>query len=226
MEQRAFELHDKKMFYGAVYFKNVSRATDREYSYKIRMDVENVPTTLRNRNRFWFPGPNANFDGGMKYHRGFIQLQYFLDQAIIKTVQHHEKNRRNKKQIELLTLKYANSVNNSVVAGVSTETKTVAKEAITVPVPVSLDLPSFKFNDLFGPEQKEFHVDEFEMYTKQFPHPKYKEDVFIIGAYMAQGMQLAFFFALVVQVAASVRQRIWTKESGNSTVRIFPISML
>lgn len=38
------------------------------------------------------------------------------------------------------------------------------------------------------------------------------------GLYLANAVQVAFFFALIVQVASSVRHRIWMKESGNSTL--------
>lgn len=38
------------------------------------------------------------------------------------------------------------------------------------------------------------------------------------GLYLAQAIQIAFFIALLVQVASSVRHKIWMKESGNSMV--------
>lgn len=38
------------------------------------------------------------------------------------------------------------------------------------------------------------------------------------GLYLAQAVQMSFFFALIVQIASSVRQRIWMKESGNITL--------
>lgn len=57
-------------------------------------------------------------------------------------------------------------------------------------------------------------------YTKQFPYPKYRRDNFLTGLYIAQCIQLTFFFALIVQVTSAVRNRIWLKESGNSTVSL------
>ncbi|XP_068622894.1 uncharacterized protein ldd [Battus philenor] len=51
--------------------------------YKIRMDIENTPTTNRLKNFFWIPGPEANFIDNMRYFRGFIQIQDIIDRAII-----------------------------------------------------------------------------------------------------------------------------------------------
>ncbi|CAH2055589.1 unnamed protein product, partial [Iphiclides podalirius] len=51
--------------------------------YKIRMDIENTPTTNRLRNYLWIPGPESNFIENMRYFRGFIQIQDIIDKAII-----------------------------------------------------------------------------------------------------------------------------------------------
>ncbi|XP_037044496.1 phospholipid-transporting ATPase ABCA1 isoform X2 [Bradysia coprophila] len=270
MEIRAYELSEKKMFHSGIYFINVSRVTDREYSYKIRMDVDNIPITLENRNRYWFPGPSSNFQLDMKYHRGFIQLQYSLDQAIIKTVRYHETVRLNKERAEMTTIMadYEYSTDNSAEAN-STETTIVVETTTTTESPpaanesgterninistvnietfegvsshfkddsssnheserisrrkrTALDILDFNFDDSSETESEsepeEFHMDEFEIYTKQFPYPKYRKDTYVTWLYLAQAIQLAFFFALIIQVSASVRQRIWTKESGNSTL--------
>lgn len=66
-----------------------------------------------------------------------------------------------------------------------------------------------------------YGMDDFQVYTKQIPYQKYRQDTFITGLYLAQAVQLAFFFALIVQVSAAVRNRIWMRESGNSTVSKF-----
>lgn len=285
MERVAYELNEKKMFYSGIYFNNVTRVTDKEYSYKIRMDVDNIPITLENRNRFWFPGPSANFELDMKYHRGFIQLQHSLDRAIIKTIRHHETVRLNKERAEMTTIMsdYEYSSENSSESSGTTQsnviettiTPKVAAENGTERININninisradirtfegdgsdaflnfkgdggsmhddereirrkrsvLDIFDIDFGDLdsdadsdFDPdvpsdseEKDQFHIDEVEIYTKQFPYPKYKKDTYVTGIYLAQAIQMTFFFALIVQVSASVRQRIWTKESGNSTV--------
>lgn len=39
-----------------------------------------------------------------------------------------------------------------------------------------------------------------------------------ISRYLAQAVQMTFFFALIVHISSSVRQKIWFKESGNLSV--------
>ncbi|CAG5057857.1 unnamed protein product [Parnassius apollo] len=51
--------------------------------YKIRMDIENTPTTNKLKTFLWVPGPEANFMQDMRYFRGFIQIQDIIDKAII-----------------------------------------------------------------------------------------------------------------------------------------------
>lgn len=82
LEDLAFEMNDKKMFMAGVYFTD--ETNENEFSYKLRMDIDNTPITLENKNRFWFPGPLSSFELDMRYHRGFIQIQHALDLAIIK----------------------------------------------------------------------------------------------------------------------------------------------
>lgn len=53
-------------------------------TYKIRMDVDYVPSTKRLKNQFWIPGPESSFLEHLRYLRGFIQLQDSVDRAIIK----------------------------------------------------------------------------------------------------------------------------------------------
>ncbi|GBP42572.1 ATP-binding cassette sub-family A member 1 [Eumeta japonica] len=55
-----------------------------EVEYKIRMDIDSVPTTTRKRNQFWTPGPEASFLEDMRYFRGFVQIQDMIDKAIIE----------------------------------------------------------------------------------------------------------------------------------------------
>lgn len=82
LEDLAFDMNDKKMFMAGVYFND--ETNENEFSYKLRMDIDNTPITLENKNRFWFPGPLSSFELDMRYHRGFIQIQHVLDLAIIK----------------------------------------------------------------------------------------------------------------------------------------------
>ncbi|KAL0830195.1 hypothetical protein ABMA28_003651 [Loxostege sticticalis] len=55
--------------------------------YKIRMDIENAPTTRRLKNYLWIPGPEASFLENMRYFRGFVQIQDLVDKAIIHVAQ-------------------------------------------------------------------------------------------------------------------------------------------
>lgn len=40
------------------------------------------------------------------------------------------------------------------------------------------------------------------------------------GLYLAQAVQMAFFVALVIQIATCIRYRIWMKESKNTMASI------
>jgi hypothetical protein len=40
----------------------------------------------------------------------------------------------------------------------------------------------------------------------------------LFRSYLAQAIQMTFFFALIIHISSSVRQRIWFKESGNLSV--------
>lgn len=82
LENVAHELAKKKLFYAGLYFTNEGSGNDT--SYKLRMEVDNTPVTIENRNRFWFPGAEGSFELEMRYHRGFIEIQNSIDTAIIK----------------------------------------------------------------------------------------------------------------------------------------------
>lgn len=303
LEDIAMQLNEKKMFYGGVFFKNNGYEKNKEYAYKLRMEVDNTPITLENRNRFWFPGPNANFELEMRYHRGFIQIQHMFDQAIIKTVTDVENKIREAewlrttttttlapttleteaptKVTEPIVIRLDNSRNETqenenvpeITEGLS-ETTEIATEPITnvpseasealeastafeaseqpeatdnsiiteeaaaflatqLPASITTVVRRKRQADLFetilnGPSEEEDEVKfpgniifgKTQTFTKQFPYPKYHKDNFLTGIYLAQCIQLTFFFALIVQVTNTVRNRIWLKESGNSTVRI------
>lgn len=305
MEDMAIKLNAKKLFYAGIYFGNNGYDNNKEFSYKLRLEADNVPVTLENRNRFWFPGPNSNFELNMRYHRGFIQLQHMLDQAIIKTVVDETNAERQEVWWRTTTTenpesgeKTDSSSSNSDSSGVevilkvptydddtepptdrtevesgtesatdeiskpskaseaSTETETKpngltkgsddAKDSSKPPVSSdvsddeysdsteSLKLVRKKRQDLsmisnvFGgwddddDEEEDFpgriKFTNVQTFTKEFPYPMYRRDNFLTGLYLAQAIQLAFFFALIVQVSNAVRNRIWMRESGNSTV--------
>lgn len=345
LEDMAVKLNEKKLFLAGIYFEDVGQSST-DLSYKLRMDIDNTPITLENRNRFWFPGPDASFELQMRYHRGFIQIQHVIDKAITKSLV-REENKRLKELYEIeraateaqttvatefpsLESEDAESSSNSSEltfverlasneaenlalqnkngsdvrsAQVLESTETIepkfeeTTEVLSTASPYSskaieanaengdssrlhqlhqnitshlnatqleLKLSSDDDSDelidesekpknateddilkrkkrspqlggifdmLLGgskgavektPREDDFpgalKMPEFEVFTKQFPYSKYRKDSFKTGLYLAQSVQLAFFFALIVQVSVAVRNRIWMRESGNSTV--------
>nr|XP_029714133.1 LOW QUALITY PROTEIN: ATP-binding cassette sub-family A member 12 [Aedes albopictus] len=84
LEDEAFKLNQKKMFFAGLMFENGT--TENEVAYKIRMRIDDTPVTVENKNRFWFPDPEASFELDMRYHRGFIQIQHAVDMGIIKAL--------------------------------------------------------------------------------------------------------------------------------------------
>lgn len=80
LEDMAYALNHKKMFYAGVFFTNLTK----DISYKLRMNIDDTPITIESRSRFWFPGNGGSFAGFMRYHRGFVEIQNTLDTAIIK----------------------------------------------------------------------------------------------------------------------------------------------
>lgn len=68
--------------------------------YKIRMDQDNVPTTLALKDLYWSPGPQGNFLEDLRYFRGFVQLQDMVEQGIIGL---HSDNSKNESDYEILT---------------------------------------------------------------------------------------------------------------------------
>lgn len=282
MEDLAIKLNDKKLFYAGIYFGNEGYDRNKEFSYKLRMDADNTPITLENRNRFWFPGPNGNFELNMRYHRGFIQIQHIIDQAIIKTVADAENEIREQEWLRTSTTttteapttiegeassedissdsdendnttisteknetqetetssipndgKNPSKTMNETIAEKKTDETTVSidesvEETTTVPAVPTINRKKRQL-DIFGSlldgsvveEEPKFQAIDYSnmhTYTKQFPYPKYRQDNFLTGLYLAQCIQLLFFFALIVQVSNAVRNRIWMRESGNSTV--------
>uniref|UniRef100_A0A182MYE2 ABC transporter domain-containing protein n=1 Tax=Anopheles dirus TaxID=7168 RepID=A0A182MYE2_9DIPT len=295
LEDRAFELNRKKLFFAGVYFENGTAETD--VTYKIRMRTDDTPVTVENRNRFWFPGPEASFELDMRYHRGFIQIQHAVDMGIIRQRKKEKFTKERSGGAEESTpaegelelddeLDREDDEDKSVETGSDEE----AEEGITSPASnvetttenlsqlyadlskrlnVSQDVldrfgggsnssalddfldfkddededantelsatttnapkPSLRRRKrqsllelFFGGASKkssdelEYKVAKEKFYTKQFPYPKYTKDDFKKGLYLAQSIQMTYFIALIVHVAAAVRQKIWMKESGNS----------
>ncbi|CAH2238642.1 jg23217, partial [Pararge aegeria aegeria] len=74
-------------FSAGLVFLNMSESQSElpaNIEYKIRMDIENAPTTQRLRNYLWTPGPESSFIENMRYFRGFVEIQDIVDKAIIQ----------------------------------------------------------------------------------------------------------------------------------------------
>ncbi|KFM60325.1 ATP-binding cassette sub-family A member 1, partial [Stegodyphus mimosarum] len=98
LEAAAATLHDRREFIAAIVFLNEKeiklkkRWTHKPYRnnmpkdvlYKIRMDIDNVPTTEYIKYRWWRPYPYDDFFEDLRYFRGFLQLQDTVDTAIMQ----------------------------------------------------------------------------------------------------------------------------------------------
>lgn len=252
-------LNEKKLFYTGIYFNNANLSAEKDVSYTIRMDIDNTPKTIENRNIFWFPGPEGSFVQDMRYHRGFIEMQHAVDTGIIKWFKkrQNQENKLLEKQQEkpidfgfgdffddigtaeetespLLDIVLGGSHDNVTLSPLDDETEDYlnfgsAEEVSTV---LNRTKRAPQFGGLLGllgsgssstkaadgPEV--YKIDKLKFFTKQFPYPKYRFDDFKKGLYLSQAVQMTFFIGLLVQIAAAVRSRIWTKESGNRRVCI------
>ncbi|XP_053616440.1 uncharacterized protein ldd [Plodia interpunctella] len=96
----AAKLSGVNEFSAGLVFLNANKHTDNmnNIEYKIRMDIDNVPTTARLRNYMWTPGPEASFLEDMRYFRGFIQIQDLVDRAIIDLAQNKSRTKREVKE--------------------------------------------------------------------------------------------------------------------------------
>lgn len=296
LEDMALKMNGKKLFLAGIYFDNDGEGAGRsltDYAYKLRMDIDNTPVTIENRNRLWFPGPDGNFELQMRYHRGFIQVQHIIDQGITKTIvdqknallaedwkstatvapksfwdddeyEDEEGTATDKPapqedededatehtlpgdQVETTTTATGGNIqpmtipveNNGTTSGTDATLRNQSSLATTGGSGNKVRRrkkrsPQVDFLSLFlggsnsGGSENTFtggiKLPEEKLYTKQFPYKKYRKDFFLNGVYLSQAVQLAFFFALIIQVSAAVRHRIWMRESGNSTVCAFKL---
>ena len=85
------------IFFAGVVFTNTEQTNTRKkrqasddfpshVMYKIRMAVDNIMNTRRIKDRFWRPDANDQFALDLRYFRGFIQLQDFIDSAVIESI--------------------------------------------------------------------------------------------------------------------------------------------
>ncbi|CAF4764109.1 unnamed protein product [Pieris macdunnoughi] len=87
LTEEAARLSRINEFTAGLVFLNMSHDEEtfpRNIEYKIRMDIENAPTTKRTKNYLWTPGPEASFLENMRYFRGFVQVQDIVEKAIVQ----------------------------------------------------------------------------------------------------------------------------------------------
>lgn len=310
LEEKAAALTDKKLFYAGIFFTSDGKTN--ESSYKLRMEVDNSPKTIENKQRFWFPGPEGAFSLDMRYHRGFISMQNSIDIGIIKQLKKKQFDATYKPDNDDLDFSdldfgdvlptaakpndtsYENDSDDDDFGGLKLDTNgefgDVVKATTTQGPPIDFGEVFKAFQDKVNiskedvdkysddsdfwkdfddddeittstteaattnvneattikPESKSrkrrqleallgmigggresksksviYEIDKMKLYTKQFPYKAWTFDAFKKGLYLAQAVQLCFFFALILQISSSVRQKIWFKESGNLSVNIF-----
>lgn len=59
-------------------------ALPKRIKYKLRVDIDFVPSTKMLKDRIWEPGAKDHFDKDLGYFKGFTQLQEMIDHAIMK----------------------------------------------------------------------------------------------------------------------------------------------
>lgn len=59
------------------------RTIPKNIEYKIRIDIDFVPSTKSLKARIWEPGPRDNYVNDMGYLHGFVQIQEMIDRSII-----------------------------------------------------------------------------------------------------------------------------------------------
>ncbi|XP_023289550.1 uncharacterized protein LOC105698871 [Orussus abietinus] len=159
LEAEAGRLMDTNEFLAGVVFldegpgrskRSLDDALPQDVTYKIRMDVDYVPSTARLKKQFWIPGPESSFVDDLRYLRGFVQLQDTIDRAIVKL-------------------------------------KT-------------------------GREAK------WKTLNRQMPYPCWEDSSFVSTLYESQGVQVFFFFALMMCVGSAVKYIVWERESQNAMV--------
>lgn len=277
LEDVAFNLSKKKLLYAALYFTD-SDNNENQTTYKLRMETDNSPKTIENKNRFWFPGAEAIMALDLRYHRGFVQIQSQIDQAIMR----YEMAKRNPANDTTNTkvsddiddfdfetfekqpskdgwddfdeewdkiatqttvkstdidddfrsfdqdfLSNDNNNANTETVTIKTTTESSSEEESTT---ISDDTGRSKrqasggmgsiLDLLGGGGSKNETPAKKTYYTKQMPYPKYIRDPYMRGLYLSQGIQLSFFFALIIHVSSSVRQKIWFRESENLKVNM------
>ena len=86
LEQVAKKLTKEHNLIAGIVFMNLNQQNQlpKRIKYKLRVDIDFVPSTKQLKDRIWLPGPKDHFDKDLGYFKGFIQLQEMIDHAIMK----------------------------------------------------------------------------------------------------------------------------------------------
>lgn len=162
-------------------------ALPKRIKYKLRMDIDFVPSTKMLKDRIWEPGAKAHFDKDLGYFKGFTQLQEMIDHAIMR-VQLFEISKR---QHAIVYGSNYNSNFNSSSAANSIESENFSSDYDEHPLkPAALELPS--------------------VYMQQMPYACYREDKF--GFYILALSPVISTVAWIFLIAFSIRDYVLERE--------------
>lgn len=87
LEEAAKSLTKSHELIAGLVFLNMTglKEIPRNIHYKIRVDIDFVPTTKMLKERMWEPGARTDFFREMGYQQGFVQVQELVDRAIAMT---------------------------------------------------------------------------------------------------------------------------------------------
>jgi hypothetical protein len=88
LENVARKLTKNHEFIAGIVFMNLDESPNtpmkipHNIEYKIRIDIDFVPSTKALKSRIWEPGPRDNYLTDLGYFKGFVEIQEMIDRAI------------------------------------------------------------------------------------------------------------------------------------------------
>lgn len=86
MEEAARTLTKNHEFIAGIVFNNLEKNGQAylptNIEYKLRIDIDFVPSSKKLKDTFWEPGPKDNYISDFGYMKGFVEIQEMLDRAI------------------------------------------------------------------------------------------------------------------------------------------------
>lgn len=155
--------------------------------YKLRVDIDFVPSTKQLKDRIWLPGAKDHFDKDLGYFKGFIQLQEMIDHAIMK--------------LQLKNLEYIKQNNSS---NLITSTNQSLSSMNTVETEFNLD----DFKPLSDNQLLNLNLPS--VYMQQVPYSCYKQDLY--GFYILALSPVISTVCWVFLIAFSIRDYVLERE--------------